>query len=34
VEHDPMEIWERTRTVVKRALADLRFTAADLAAVG
>jgi glycerol kinase len=34
VEHDPHEVWERTRTVVKRALADLRLTAADLAAVG
>jgi glycerol kinase len=34
VEHDPHEIWERTRTVVKRALADLKLTASDLAAVG
>jgi len=34
LEHDPVEIWERTRTVVKRALADLRLQAADLAAVG
>ncbi len=34
VEHDPVEIWERTRTVVERALADLRLQAADLAAVG
>ena len=34
LEHDPVEIWERTRTVVKRTLADLRLHAADLAAVG
>jgi len=34
LEHDPVEIWERTRTVVKWALADLRLQAADLAAVG
>jgi len=34
VEHDPHEIWERTRTVVKRALADLKLHATDLAAVG
>ena len=34
LEHDPVEIWERTRTVVKLTLADLRLHAADLAAVG
>ena len=34
VEHDPLEIWERTRTVVERALADLGITGSDLAAVG
>jgi hypothetical protein len=34
VEHDPVEIWERTRTVVKRALGDLRLHAPDLAAIG
>ena len=34
VEHDPLEIWERTRTVVERALADLGITGRDLAAVG
>ncbi|GAB4583625.1 glycerol kinase GlpK [Nocardia sp. IFM 10818] len=34
VEHNPDEIWERTRTVIKSALAGARLTAADLAAVG
>jgi glycerol kinase len=34
VEHDPVEIWERTRTVVQRALADTTLSATDLAAVG
>ncbi|MGM7644986.1 glycerol kinase GlpK [Nocardia sp. JW2] len=34
VEHDPTEIWERTRTVVGTALARAGLTAADLAAVG
>ncbi|AYF74296.1 glycerol kinase [Nocardia yunnanensis] len=34
VEHNPAEIWERTRTVIKSALAGARLTAADLAAVG
>jgi glycerol kinase len=34
VEHDPVEIWERTRTVVERALADKGLSGSDLAAVG
>ncbi|WP_043646425.1 glycerol kinase GlpK [Nocardia thailandica] len=34
VEHDPDEIWERTRTVVTSALAGAGLTAADLAAIG
>ncbi|GAB2564159.1 glycerol kinase GlpK [Nocardia heshunensis] len=34
VEHNPAEIWERTRTVIKSALAGARLTAADLVAVG
>lgn len=34
VEHDPLEIWERTRTVVERGLANANVTAKDLAAVG
>jgi glycerol kinase len=34
VEHDPLEIWERTRTVAARALVDHRLEASDLAAVG
>jgi len=34
VEHDPVEIWERTRTVVERALASADLSAGDLAAVG
>ncbi|MBL1078166.1 glycerol kinase GlpK [Nocardia sp. 2] len=34
VEHNPDEIWERTRTVIKTALAVADLTAADLAAVG
>jgi glycerol kinase len=34
VEHDPVEIWERTRTVVKRTLTDLDLHAGDLSAVG
>ncbi|MFE7718477.1 glycerol kinase GlpK [Nocardia rhizosphaerihabitans] len=34
VEHNPDEIWERTRTVVKTALATADLTAADLAAIG
>jgi glycerol kinase len=34
VEHDPLEIWERTRTVVKRATANANITGDDLAAIG
>jgi glycerol kinase len=34
VEHDPSEIWERTRTVIKQALTRARLDASDLAAVG
>jgi glycerol kinase len=34
VEHDPIEIAERTDTVIRRALADARLTGADLAAIG
>ncbi|MTJ61362.1 glycerol kinase GlpK [Nocardia seriolae] len=34
VEHNPAEIWERARTVIKSALAGARLTAADLVAVG
>ncbi|MFE3545414.1 glycerol kinase GlpK [Nocardia sp. NPDC059177] len=34
VEHNPDEIWERTRTVVKTALAQADLTAAELAAIG
>jgi glycerol kinase len=34
VEHDPVEIWERTRTVIEVGLRDAGATAADLAAVG
>ena len=34
VEHDPVEIWERTRTVVQRALSDARIAGTDIAAVG
>ncbi|WP_067574266.1 glycerol kinase GlpK [Nocardia acidivorans] len=34
VEHNPDEIWERTRTVIKSALAGARLTASDLTAVG
>ncbi|WP_067701686.1 glycerol kinase GlpK [Nocardia jejuensis] len=34
VEHNPDEIWERTRTVIKTALAVADLTAEDLAAVG
>ena len=34
VEHDPLEIWERTQDVIKGALADAAATAADIAAVG
>ncbi|MPZ88360.1 MAG: glycerol kinase GlpK [Nitriliruptorales bacterium] len=34
VEHDPAEIWERTRTVVERVIADKNLQPSDLAAVG
>ncbi|MTV25656.1 glycerol kinase GlpK [Nitriliruptoraceae bacterium ZYF776] len=34
VEHDPVEIWERTRTVVKRATAGAKLDAGDLVALG
>ncbi|CAN5459083.1 glycerol kinase GlpK [soil metagenome] len=34
VEHDPAEIWERTRTVIEQALTKAKLDAADLAAVG
>ncbi|HFB52546.1 MAG TPA: glycerol kinase [Anaerolineae bacterium] len=34
VEHDPLEIWERTQAVIRGALKAARATAADIAAVG
>ncbi len=34
VEHDPMEIWERTQAVIKGAMANVGITHEDLAAVG
>ena len=34
VEHDPLEILERVRTVMRAALAEARLTASDLAALG
>jgi glycerol kinase len=34
VEHDPLEIWERTRTVMAAALYAAGLTARDLAAIG
>ena len=34
VEHDPMEIWHRTGTVIRSALSGRRLTGKDLAAVG
>lgn len=34
VEHDPIEIWERTRQVVGATLAKAQITHADLAAIG
>ncbi|HEY1573642.1 MAG TPA: glycerol kinase GlpK [Pseudonocardiaceae bacterium] len=34
VEHNPTEIWERTRSVVQTALTNTNLTASDLAAVG
>jgi glycerol kinase len=34
VEHDPLEIWERTREVCGAAMAKAQISAADLAAIG
>src|SRR5690606_41395630 len=34
VEHDPVEIWDRTREVVARALARADLTHLDIAAAG
>jgi glycerol kinase len=34
VEHNPAEIWERTRTVIQTALTNAKLDASDLAAVG
>ncbi|HEX4702416.1 MAG TPA: glycerol kinase GlpK [Pseudonocardiaceae bacterium] len=34
VEHNPAEIWERTRAVIQTALTNAKLHAADLAAVG
>ena len=34
VEHDPLEIWERARTVCERCLYDLNLGSSDLAAIG
>ena len=34
VEHNPTEIWERTRAVIQTALREANLTARDLAAVG
>src|SRR4026208_123658 len=34
VEHDPQEIWQRTREVVQQALAQRSLTAGDLAGLG
>jgi glycerol kinase len=34
VEHDPLEIWERTREVIRSALAKAKCAVSDLAAVG
>ncbi|GIG00345.1 glycerol kinase GlpK [Catellatospora citrea] len=34
VEHNPLEIWERTSAVIRTALAQRKLQAADLAAVG
>jgi len=34
VEHNPVEIWERTQDVVRQAMAQRGLTAADLAGVG
>lgn len=34
VEHNPVEIWERTSSVIQTAMNDKRLSASDLAAVG
>lgn len=34
VEHDPMEIWEKTRSVVEAGLSDAGLSASDIRAVG
>lgn len=34
VEHDPLEIWQRTQEVVREALARAGLTGSDIAAVG
>ena len=34
VEHNPVEIWERTRTVIEAGLSGAGLTAQDLAAIG
>ncbi|WP_025619269.1 glycerol kinase GlpK [Salinispora cortesiana] len=34
VEHNPVEIWERTQTVIRTVLYEHRLTATDLAALG
>src|SRR3954454_3953249 len=34
VEHDPLEIWQRTREVVREAIAKPRADRGDIAAVG
>ncbi len=34
VEHDPLEIWERTKTVIGSCLTSLHLTAADIDSIG
>jgi len=34
VEHNPLEIWERTSAVIRTAMSELKLHAADLAALG
>ncbi|MFM2308241.1 MAG: hypothetical protein RLY87_361 [Chloroflexota bacterium] len=34
VEHNPLEIWQNTQTVIASALAHAKLTAADIAAIG
>ena len=34
VEHDPLEIWERTRQVIGATLAKAQVVASDIAAIG